>query len=106
MSMPTARITSEHVAAGTFRGQSVRAVGKLLAIDEQSVQMQLAGEGTARATPAAPARPFEQPPPAAATACPCTVHWAQEPHPFFACESSIMALLLLLRRRAGDGAVP
>ena len=53
MASSTARITSEHLGQGQFQGQSVRAVGKLLAMDPASakVQLQLAGpEGSPPAT--------------------------------------------------------
>ena len=53
--MTTARITSDHVNSPRLQGQMVRAVGKLVSIDEAnaSVQLQLAGpEGT----PQPPAR--------------------------------------------------
>lgn len=43
----TARITSDQLSSPRYHGQAVRAVGKLVAVDETSVQLQLAGpEGT------------------------------------------------------------
>jgi hypothetical protein len=51
----TSRITFEHVNSPQFQGQSVRAVGKLVAMDDGHVQLVLAGShegGTRRATPA------------------------------------------------------
>lgn len=51
MAQPTVRITAEQVNSPQFHGQPVRAVGKLLAIDQSSgaVQLQLAGPEGARA---------------------------------------------------------
>lgn len=49
--MPTARITSDMLNSPQFQGQSVRAVGKLVAVNEGMVQLQLAGpDGMAPAT--------------------------------------------------------
>lgn len=48
----TSRITFEHVNSPQFQGQSVRAVGKLVAMDDGHVQLALAGShegGTRRA---------------------------------------------------------
>ncbi|KOO29784.1 DNA replication factor a subunit ssb3 [Chrysochromulina tobinii] len=39
----TSRITFEHVNSPQFQGQSVRAVGKLVAMDDGHVQLVLAG---------------------------------------------------------------
>ena len=46
----TVRITSEHVGSPQFQGQSIRAVGMLVAVDAGAgkVQLQLAGEGAPR----------------------------------------------------------
>ena len=41
--MPTVRITSDHVGSPQFQGQAVRAVGKLMRMDNDQVQLQLAG---------------------------------------------------------------
>lgn len=59
----TSRITFEHVNSPQFQGQSVRAVGKLVAMDDGHVQLVLAGShegGTRRAAPA----PWPRLPPA------------------------------------------
>ena len=45
MAVPTARITAQHLQTTSFQGQMVRAVGKLVAEGENSVTLQLAGEG-------------------------------------------------------------
>ena len=39
------RISSQHLQSGQFSGQQVRAVGKLVSHNGDSVQLQLAGEG-------------------------------------------------------------
>ena len=55
-SLPTVRITSQHLQTAQYQGQAVRAVGKLTGVEGEMVQLQLAGEG-ARATPRQPGRP-------------------------------------------------
>ena len=77
----TVRITSEHVGSPQFQGQSIRAVGMLVAVDAGAgkVQLQLAGgEGaprtiffinrlTARSNPAAARAAWPLSPPSART---------------------------------------
>jgi len=48
----TARITQEHVGSPQFQGQNVRAVGKLMHVDDAQAQLLLAGspEGGAPTT--------------------------------------------------------
>lgn len=65
----TSRITFEHVNSPQFQGQSVRAVGKLVAMDDGHVQLVLAGShegGTRRAAPA----PWPRLPPAPMSSSP------------------------------------
>uniref|UniRef100_A0A7S3AQ41 Replication factor A protein 3 n=1 Tax=Haptolina ericina TaxID=156174 RepID=A0A7S3AQ41_9EUKA len=45
MSLPTARITAQHLQTGQFNGRLVRAVGKLVNEDGNIATLQLAGEG-------------------------------------------------------------
>ncbi|KAL1507143.1 hypothetical protein AB1Y20_007996 [Prymnesium parvum] len=45
MSVPTARITAQHLQTNSFQGQMVRVVGKLVGEGDNSVTLQLAGEG-------------------------------------------------------------
>lgn len=55
MALTTARITFEHLSQAQFQGQGVRAVGKLVSIDQDRVQLQLAGpDGSPPATIACP----------------------------------------------------
>ena len=42
---PQVRITSQHLQTGQYQGQQVRAVGKLVGMEGDRVQLQLAGEG-------------------------------------------------------------
>ena len=51
MAVPTARITAQHLQTTSFQGQMVRAVGKLVGEGENSVTLQLAGEGAAAPRP-------------------------------------------------------
>ena len=44
----TARITSDQLSSPRFQGQAVRAVGKLVGMDDSTVQLQLAGPEGAR----------------------------------------------------------
>ena len=57
------RISSQHLQSGQFAGQQVRAVGKLMSYQGESVQLQLAGEGEpSDAPPLPPARDAACPP--------------------------------------------
>ena len=47
----TARITSDQLSSPRYQGQAVRAVGKLMAVDTNTVQLQLAGPEGARMLP-------------------------------------------------------
>ena len=45
MNQPTPRVTAQHLQSAQYQGQVVRAVGKLVGVNDGSVQLELAGQG-------------------------------------------------------------
>ena len=45
MNQPTPRVTAQHLQSAQDQGQVVRAVGKLVGVNDSGVQLELAGQG-------------------------------------------------------------